>query len=150
MKKLILLITAAALLLTLAACGGKREPVIDIEKLAAELLEKGEFTEELAEVDERIVAALYGVEGAVAQKVYISGGATAEELAIFDFPGDREAKAGLELVRQRLESQKTEFGRYIPAEVPKLEAAVLEQAGKYVIFCVSGGPTAEEIVRSYL
>ena len=47
-----------------------------------------------------------------------------------------------------LDDQAESFRDYIPEETKRVENAVLEQRGKYVILCVSGDPDkAEEIIE---
>ena len=149
MRKAALVWAALLLALTISACGGKTQAV-DVDQLAGELLEQVGFEDELTELDESMVAALYGVENAQEQKVYLSGGATAEEVAVFRFATEEEAQAALAVLEQRLESRRTDFANYMPDEAARLDNAVLERSGCFVALCVSAGDTAKEIISSYL
>ena len=149
MRKAALVWAALLLALTISACGGKTQAV-DVDQLAGELLEQVAFEDELTELDESMVAALYGVENAQEQKVYLSGGATAEEVAVFRFATEEEAQAALAVLEQRLESRRTDFANYMPDEAARLDNAVLERSGCFVALCVSAGDTAKEIISSYL
>ena len=148
MRKAVLL-WGVLLALVVSACGGKTQAV-DVNQLAGELLEQVDFEDELTELDESMVSALYGVEGAQEQKVYLSSGATAEEVAVFRFATEEEARAALAVLEQRLESRRTDFANYMPDEAARLENAVLECSGCCVALCVSAGDTAKEIISSYL
>ena len=141
------LVAALLLLLAASACGAR---TVDVDQLAGELLERVAFEDELTELDESMVAALYGVEGALEQRVYLSGGATAEEVAVFRFATEEEARACRELLAQRLESRKTDFANYMPDEAARLENGVLMCSGCCVALCVSSGDTAREIISGYL
>ena len=149
MRKAALVWAVLLLALTISACGGKTQAV-DVDQLAGELLEQVGFEDELTELDESMVAALYGVENAQEQKVYLSGGATAEEVAVFRFATEEEAQAGYDALEQRLESRKTDYANYMPDEAARLDNAVLERSGCFVALCVSAGDTAKEIISSYL
>lgn len=149
MRKAALVWAVLLLALTISACGGKTQAV-DVDQLAGELLEQVGFEDELTELDESMVAALYGVENAQEQKVYLSGGATAEEVAVFRFATEEEAQAALAVLEQRLESRRTDFANYMPDEAARLDNAVLERSGCFVALCVSAGDTAKEIISSYL
>ena len=149
MRKAVLLGAVLLLALAVSACGGKTQAV-DVNQLADELLEQVEFEDELTELDESMVSALYGVEGAQEQKVYLSSGATAEEVAVFRFATEEEAQAAQEVLQQRLESRKAAFANYMPDEATRLENAALKCSGCYVALCVSSGDTASEIINSYL
>lgn len=148
MRKAVLL-WVVLLALVVSACGGKTQAV-DVNQLASELLEQVDFEDELTELDESMVSALYGVEGAQEQKVYLSSGATAEEVAVFRFATEEEAQAALAVLEQRLESRRTDFANYMPDEAARLDNAVLECSGCCVALCVSAGDTAKEIISSYL
>ena len=149
MRKAALVWAVLLLALSISACGGKTQAV-DVDQLAGELLEQVGFEDELTELDESMVAALYGVENAQEQKVYLSGGATAEEVAVFRFATEEEAQAALAVLEQRLESRRTDFANYMPDEAARLDNAVLERSGCFVALCVSAGDTAKEIISSYL
>lgn len=148
MRKAVLL-WGVLLALVVSACGGKTQAV-DVNQLASELLDQVDFEDELTELDESMVSALYGVEGAQEQKVYLSSGATAEEVAVFRFATEEEAQAALAVLEQRLESRRTDFANYMPDEAARLDNAVLECSGCCVALCVSAGDTAKEIISSYL
>lgn len=149
MKKILLLCGAVLLVLAASACGEKKQTV-DIGQLADELLAQVEFEDELTELGDDMIPALYGVEGAVEQRAYLSGGATAEEVAVFRFATEEEAQTALEALQQRLESRKTDFANYMPDEASRLENAVLRSSGCCVVLCVSAGDTAREIISGYL
>ena len=82
------LLPAALFLLVFAAfagCGQKQdaEVVLDIEECAAQLLAEVDFADELTKIDGEMVQALYLLgEDAESFAVYVSSGATAEEIAV--------------------------------------------------------------------
>ena len=78
----------------------------------------------------------------------MGSGSTAEEVAVFDTPDEETARKQMEHVQAYLDDQAESFRDYIPEETKRVENAVLEQRGKYVILCVSGDPDkAEEIIE---
>ena len=56
------------------------------------------------------------------------------------------AEKGLKKAQERIASQKEAFAAYIPKEVKKLDDAVVEQFGQYVVVCVSNSREAETII----
>ena len=77
MKRLIALVLALTLL-PLSACGapgGPGDREIDLETLAASLLESGVFAEPLNRLDDGIAEILYDIDGASAALVYAGSGA---------------------------------------------------------------------------
>ena len=54
-------------------------------------------------------------------------------------------------LENRVAYQKAGYEDYGPAEVPKLDSAVIKSAGSYVVMCVSDdNAKAEEVIKSYL
>lgn len=148
MKKGLLLCSVMLLALLISACGTKSQTV-DVDELTDELLTQVDFEDELTELGKDMIPALYGVEGAVEQRVYMSSGATAEEVAVFLFATEDEAQAGQEALEQRLESRKADFANYMPDEASRLDNAVLERSGCCVALCVSAGDEARQIIEKY-
>lgn len=155
MKKLIALLLALAALCGLAACGAKEEAPaeIDVTALATALYEADIYDDILSEIPVVAAPVFYGyAEGDVVNCVlYQSTAAAAEEIFVAQCVSEEAAatvKAGAEA---RIQSQIASYENYVPAEVPKLEAAVLQTAGVYVIFVVSAdAQAAQSIVDSYL
>ena len=128
----------ALLLLALAGCSGG-EKQVDAAALADELKNGLTFKDEMTAAEDTVRDALYAIDGAdVAQgKLYTSSGATAEEIAVFK-AGDKEAADRLyKAVQERLKNQKTAFEDYVPAEMTKLNNAVLVKKGTMVVLCVA-------------
>lgn len=147
-KRMLPFLLALALLFGLAGCGATGGS-LDIQALAEDLLKNGEFSDELWKIDDSMVKKLYNVDDYTQALVYVGSGATAEELALFAFPSEDAAAQGLQKAKDRLESQIADYRTYLPQEVPKLQNAVAEQWGKYVIVCVSPGSACGEIVARY-
>lgn len=151
LKKIFLILLSVAMIATMIGCSAKEEIIdMDIDSLCNELLDKAEFEDELSAIDDAMIKKLYNIDDYVKAVVYISSGATAEEIAIFEFDSEVAAADGLEKAQVRVEDQKADFESYIPKEIPKLENAVIKQSGKYVIVCVSSGNQAEKIITQYI
>lgn len=142
MKKLPALLLCAALVLTLAACGGKKaegpgpfDPAADSQTLLA----SGCFSEELTEIPTDIVCATYGIdpETVTAGACYGSTGATAEELTILVLKDEAATQEAMKLLGYRVEDRTEDMKSYLPAEVPKLEKAVTASRGNSVLLAVA-------------
>lgn len=146
MGKYIFLVIILSLLLT----GCKDNNIdLDITSLTNDLLEAGVFDEELTEIDEGTVASLYTIDDVEEQQVYISNGATADEIAMFKAKDGDTADKIEDLLNQRIKAQIDVFESYAPEEVNKLENAILKKKGNYVIMVVSSKEEAEDIVNKY-
>lgn len=139
MKRLISLWAALALTLSLAACSGGKDPAgYDPAAVSKALLDSGAFSETLEALDADLVKGLYGLEtGPEEAAVYTSTGATAEEVAVMTFAGQEAADAALKAMEARVADQKAACEGYLPAELPKLDKAILRQSGKSVLLVVA-------------
>lgn len=145
---LLVLLTAALVLMSACSAPPNRDQDVDLGGLAEELLESGVFEEALTLADEGIAKKLYGIENAATFRLYVGSGATASELALLGFGSEEDAKSALPLAQERVDSQKESFASYLPGEVKKLEDAVVEQYGRYVVVCISAGD-AGQILSKY-
>ena len=78
-------------------------------------------------------------------------GAYPDELAVFKFTDDEAAKAGMEAVQKRLDSQIELYADYTPDEMYKLEDAFIFTKNNWVAMAVcSDNSRAKEIIESML
>lgn len=121
----------------------------DLNAVAEDLLKNAGFADELNQADAAVVEKLYGISNAKEAVVYISSGATAEEIALFSFETEADAEQAQELAEARIQEQKESFESYIPEEVKKLDNAVIRRSGSRLGVCVADGKAAEEILSKY-
>lgn len=134
--------------LLLSACGTERK--IDCNALAHDLYTQLDFDDELSEIEPDMAKKIYGIQDAVSMIVYLSSGATAEEIAVFELPDHESAVHAQEQMEKRIASQKASFERYIPDEVERLNHAIVRCSGCYTVLCVSRDAKATEILQKYL
>lgn len=100
------------------------------------------------------IGAYYDIDTAAVSEmsVFICGsGAYPDELAVFKFNDEATAKAGAEAVQSRLDSQITIYTDYTPAEMYKLNEAVIITDGNWVVFAAcADNARAKEIIESIL
>lgn len=144
----------------LSACGGQNGQAgagkqtesqtgkqADAGEIGKKLAEDLAFEDELTLADEDMAGMLYGIDAAVQSSVYISSGATAEEIAVFEFETEEDCKEAVSLAEQRIEDQKEAFASYVPKEVKRLDGAVVKQYGRFLAVCVcDDGRKAEELL----
>lgn len=83
--------------------------------------------------------------------IYISSGATAEEIAVLVCPTEEAAERVLESVKTRVAEQLEAFRNYVPAEVPVLENAVTERHGNTVVMVVCDDvQAAQDVLKTAL
>lgn len=129
--------------LLLCACGGKEKTPAAFEPEAAVqgLLDSGAYSEDLEALEVGVAVMLFGLEGDAEQyagsQIYYSTGATSETAAVLQTQDQAQAAAAEEALRIWLEDQIDACRSYLPAEVEKLEHAVLEVRGSTVLLAVA-------------
>lgn len=124
---------------------------IDINELSKDIIENIEFEDELNKVDNETASKLYDINNFTSQSVYMSSGATSEEIAIFEFEDKEACKVALEKANKRIEEQKQNFKDYMPKEMKKLENAMIKNKNQYLIVCITNHPEeVGKILSKYL
>lgn len=141
MRKTITIVLAVLLLVSLASgCAPALEPAqYDLEALSTKLKDSGAFSDLLSPVDYELVPTLYGVsETEIAEcTVLCSTGATTEEIGLFKCVSEQAAEKVKTAAAERVESQRNLYESYAPAEMPKLDDAIVKSDGVYVFYIVS-------------
>lgn len=137
-----LLCLAAALCLLLGACSSPAESgstPFDPEAATQAVLDSGAFSVELTELDAALLYDFsgYGLDTSAltASKAYSASG-FAEQVSVTVWTDEAAAQAAVDMFRTYLEDMAATYKDYAPAEVPKLENAVLEQRGSSVLLAV--------------
>ena len=139
MKKI--LCGALACLLLLGGCRTVTVAAFEPEETVRAILDSGAFSEQLEELDPDIAVRLFRLPGDPEQyegtAVYYSTGATSEVVAVVR-AGDTDRAAQAETaLKQWVEAQIEATRNYQPAEVEKLEHAILETRGDTVLLVVA-------------
>ena len=133
------LAVALSFSLALYACGVPQEAIYTTAD-AETLLASGAFDESMAPVDGDIVAVLYGIDASTVEEcvsyLATNTSVSADELTILVLTDGQAAQAALEACQARVESQIAVCESYAPAAVPRLESAVIRQAGNTVLLAV--------------
>lgn len=152
MKKKVFTLFLMTLLLLFPSCASKTDAPIndfDLETVAAELAENDSFEEQLNRIDDKIAMKLYDINNASAVCLYAGSGATADELALFEFENEDDAKEAVKPAQARIDAQKESFAGYLPKEVTKLDNAVIKTYGNYLVICVCSDNSMKEIIADY-
>ena len=141
-KKLSSVLFAILLLLGLmsgcsAANSGDKE--YDLDTLANDISETGAFSDILSEVTPDIAKNVYGYENddVSESRLLCSTGATTEEIGLFKCKDDDAATRVETLAKERIQTQKNIYESYAPAEITKLNDAIVAKKGQYVFYVVS-------------
>ena len=134
---------AAALCMTVAGCG-KQQAEINPADAVQQLKDSMSFTDQMTDMDSAGACRFYDVDTELVQDsaAYVGSGATAESLAVFEATDADAAERIADALQTFTDSWIKGYSDYKPEEVPKLESAVLEQDGVYVVFCVTADNAA--------
>jgi len=141
MKKVICGLLVCASLLSLWGCGGKepeKEASFPVEQTAQTLLESGALSEELEELDPTLLFPLSGdAENYAGSVLYYSTGATMETVDVISVADSALLAETEKVLTTWVEDQIQTEREYRPAEVEKLEHAILETRGSTVLLVVA-------------
>lgn len=145
MRQMIKRIAAAgAAALCVVAAGCSKQLILEPADALAQLKDEITFTDQMTDMDSENTCRFYDIDtGMVADSVsYVGSGATAESMAVFEAVDADAAGSIADALQSFTDGWIDGYSDYKPEEVPKLESAVLEQNGVYVVFCVSADNTA--------
>ena len=147
------ILTAAVLVLAFAFSGcsqGGKD--VDVTGLADALRNQITYKDDLSQIDMDTAGMFYSFGDAdITDSVfYESSGATAEEIVVIKCGSSAGAEAVEGVLKGRVEEQKEAYTDYVPAELEKLNAAVVVRSGNSVVLSVSDDPQgARKIIDSY-
>ena len=138
-----LLCLTAALCLLLGACSAPADSgsaAFDPEAATQAVLVSGAFSVELTELGAALLYDFsgYGLDSSTltASKAYSASG-FAEQVSVTVWKDEAAAQAAVDMFKTYLEDMAATYKDYAPAEVPKLENAVLELRGSSVLLAVA-------------
>lgn len=155
-KRIISLAAAALLSISLlSGCSqnGGKTITAPTDEVSGKLVDSLSFEYPLNELSDAAANKLYKLNGEILeeQSVYVgTGGALADEVSVWRVKDEKDAETVKEAAETRVENQKASFKDYVPAEMPKLENAVITVSGDTIILCVSSdSDKAKEVIASF-
>ncbi|MBE7042967.1 MAG: DUF4358 domain-containing protein [Ruminococcaceae bacterium] len=130
------------------------EPIVsdyDVISIATNLKDAIAFSDNMGEIGSAMLYKTHGLDPEIMANAagFIGGGATAEEIAIFEVKEKRDAVPVKQLLEEYVQTRKASFETYLPTEVPKLEHPFLFQKGKLIVLVIADDYSqAEEIIRN--
>ncbi len=121
---------------------------INAYDIGSQILSFTDFKDELTNVSDSLIVSLYDVDNEKIHSavLFMGGGATAEEIAVFEAKDETGAKELIALAKSRIERKKKDFENYIPAEMTKLGSALLLREGNVVTVCIADKYDKERIL----
>ena len=154
MRQMVKRIAAAgAAALCVVAAGCSKQLTLEPADALAQLKDEITFTDQMTDMDSESTCRFYDVDTGLVNdsSAYVGSGATAESMAVFEAVDADAASSIADALQTFTDGWIAGYSDYKPEEVPKLESAVLEQNGVYVVFCVSAdNTTAKTAVQDLL
>lgn len=154
MKRTLAVIFMLILAFALVSCGGsKTEFTMDTKALVDELHQAQLFLDDLTPISESALNKVIGVKtDGIVDFVYEMGtGVTGEELCVITCDSEDTAKRVFEDVKKHRDDYIKQYESYAPDAIPRMEYAVLEQKGVYVVYVSAEANTmATSICGKYL
>lgn len=118
------------------------QPVIsdyDVSGIAAQLKENLAFTDDLGEISPAMLYQTHGIDPSLAANGagWIGGGATAEEIAVFEAVSQEETAYFEKQLEAYLQFRIQSYETYLPSQVPKLKQAFLYTQDKLIVLIVA-------------
>lgn len=143
---LLLLLCAA-----LAGCGGDsaKDYQINEADFMSAMLNQVSFDCDMYQVKPDSVENFFTLEEGTTAMVFMGSGSYADHAGIFTSPDAETAAKNLEMVQTYVEDLKHSFEDYLPEEAAKIDGAVVEQKGRYVVLCITSDDGAKSFIRNY-
>ena len=142
-----LLSLTMALLLLLATAGcGKQEPEIDAQAVLQSLLEQVTFETELSQVGGYAELYFPDLPQDTTIQLYTGSGYCADEVALLSLASEADSGKAMDAVETHLAELRSQFANYVPAEVDKIDGAVVRQNGCYIFLCISNDRSSAELI----
>lgn len=146
MKRTKLLLAGAAVMALLAGCGSGTSQSVDLDALEKSLVNDISYEDTLSKLSDEDISNYITIPEGVTGVMYMGSGATAESVAVFTAPDEATADILEDNIELYLQDQESAFEDYKPEEAKRIDNAVLEQEGKYVVLCVSGESSKAESI----
>lgn len=150
-KRLSVLLLAAFIVFALTACSKQKnsDVTVDVTTLCEDL-QATISSGSLASVTSELQASTYFFDLTKVEEsaAALNSGANACEVAVVKCKDSSYVSEVKELFKNRIENQSALFADYAAGEVTKLDSALIESAGNYVVLCVTDDTKkAEEILK---
>ncbi len=148
-KRFSAVILVITLMFTAFGCGGKDFSDESAMALVDEVLESVEFQQELTELPETLLGSSYDLIDGVDALAY-SAGYPADRFAIFKADDAKKLPEISKMLENKAQELIDTYSSYDTSQVGKLENAIIETKGNYVIFIVTDDyENAKNIVGKY-
>ncbi len=125
--------------------GGK----LDTAKIGEAILGKVAFKDKLSKLSDALLISNYSVstDDVLSASLYMGGGSTAEEIAVFELKSSKNTDKMVDLIKKRVEKKKEDFRNYMPGEMPKLNNPTIVVKDNVVVLVIADSADKDAIVK---
>ena len=111
----------------------------DLKAIAEKIKETAVFEGDVGETSPQMLIKTHNINPEHIQNAYgvVGGGATAEEISLFEIKDASKADEVKKLLEEYINTRKKSVESYIPKEIPKLENAVIYSNNKFVALVIA-------------
>ena len=150
LKKIVCLLLAVIMVLSMVACGKEEKEETkeyDGNALMQALLAQVKFDDAMSSVGDFATLYFPEVPDSATISMYTGSGYYADEVVLITMQSAEDLETIMASVEKHLEQMTAQFKNYIPEEVAKIDNAVIWQGGSHVIVCISNDyATAQKIL----
>ena len=117
--------------------------------IGGDILSKTKFKDNLSKVSDALVISNYEIKEdyVLSASLFISGGSTAEEVAVFETDSPKNTDKLIKLIKERVERKKKDFENYLPQEMAKLNSPLIVVKDNVVVLVIADSPD-KEVIKS--
>ena len=150
LKKIVCLLLAVVMVLSMTACGKEKKEETkeyDGAALMQALLNQVKFDDTMSSVGDFATLYFPEVPSSATISMYTGSGYYADEVVLITMQSADDLETVQASVSKHLDQMTAQFKNYIPEEVAKIDNAVIWQGGSHVIVCISSDyATAQKIL----
>ena len=132
--KMLSLLLIAAAVLCLASCGKKE---VNPDAVLAAVQKDVKFDYELSDAGSAASMFFSNLPDGAQVKLYKGAGEYSDEIAILTGASEADAQKLEAAAKAHIQELHNSYANYVPAELDKIDNAVIKVAGKYVFVCVT-------------
>lgn len=138
----IALLLTCSVLIPMAACKPASQPEADPQAIFAALVQQVDYATELEDLGDSGKLYLPDLPQGAVVRMYAGSAYYVDKVALITVAQEEDLQAAVACVEEHVAQLKAQYETYLPAEVPKLDKAVIWQQGTAVILCIC--PDAEQ------
>ena len=141
---------AALMACSFTSCSSSQDFSMNIQVFAQNVMDNVSFDDQLESIDKPMINDIFLIDDNTDAVMYAGAGGSADVFVVFAAANAAGVKNVRASVDKYIETNKAAVANYTPAELDKLNNAILVEKGKYLAFCVTNDPNAKSVIEQYM